>query len=363
MSLRTPSRRQILKYGAAGAAAGMTGGLAMPAIAQTRDVSFTLAWLPQGSSLYTYVAKEKGFFDGLNVSISRGFGSLPAAQSLAAKQFDYGVVLAMPLILGIAQGLPITAIATVDYDAMMGVGVLADSPIKSAADLVGKKIGAVPTSAEYPFFPVYLERSGINPDDVELVHLDNKVLERALTERQVDAIMGIGSSSMPVMLSKGLDVRWILYSSGGLQTYGQTIVSNPETIAADPGVTKAVVEGLTEAIAFTMTDPEESTELFFKAVPEMALNQNGKEFARIGLGMWQYAIAQPEAIDHAIGYGDPTIYTDMIDLVMTYNGTPEMTKPAVEDVFTNDYVGSQTLTTEQWDAVKARVSEFGKLLS
>jgi hypothetical protein len=36
------------------------------------------------------------------------------------------------------------------------------------------------------------------------VHVDNKVLERILIERQVDAIMGFGSSSLPVILSKGV---------------------------------------------------------------------------------------------------------------------------------------------------------------
>ncbi len=34
-------------------------------------------------------------------------------------------------------------------------------------------------------------------NSVELVHVDNKVLERILMQKQADAIMGFGSSSLP----------------------------------------------------------------------------------------------------------------------------------------------------------------------
>jgi len=90
---------------------------------------------------------------GLELEIARGFGSVAAAQTIAGGQFDFGIVAAPPLVLSVAKGLPLVSLATCDYDATMGVGVLADSAIKQPRDLAGKKIGAVPTSGEYPFFP------------------------------------------------------------------------------------------------------------------------------------------------------------------------------------------------------------------
>ena len=41
--------------------------------------------------------------------------------------------------------------------------------------------------------------------------------------------------------------------------------------------------------------------MFQKEVPEMALNPSSKEFARIGLGMWQHGIDRPEAHEHRLG--------------------------------------------------------------
>ena len=98
-------------------------------IAQPRTVKFTLAWLAQGSFAYVYVARAKGIMKarGIDFDIARGFGSMASAQAVAGGQFDFGIVAAPPLILSVAKGLPLIALATCDYDATMGVGVLDNS--------------------------------------------------------------------------------------------------------------------------------------------------------------------------------------------------------------------------------------------
>ena len=51
-----------------------------------RKVSFTLSWVADGSNAYAYVARELGFWDelGLDVQVSRGYGSVAAAQAVGA---------------------------------------------------------------------------------------------------------------------------------------------------------------------------------------------------------------------------------------------------------------------------------------
>ena len=337
----------------------------MPAIAEPRPVKFTLAWLAQGSSLYVYVARAKGMTKarGIDLDISRGFGSVAAAQSIAGGQFEFGIVTAPPLALSVAKGLPLIALATCDYDSTMGVGVLADSPIQKPQDLADKKIGAVPTSGEFPFFPAYAKKAGFDLGSVELVHVDNKVLERILMERQVDAIMGFGSSSLPVILSKGVPVRWMLYSSVGMRTYGQTITTQPKTLATEPALCEAMTEALLEAEAFTLTNPHESLEIFLKEIPEMALNSSSKEFARIGLGMWHNGIDHPEPREHGLGWSDAATYSEMVELVMEYLAAAGMTKPAPDALYTNRFVGKVKLTPPAWAQIHERVAEFAKYVS
>lgn len=354
------TRRGVLGGGVAVAAAGL---LPMPAIAETRQVKFTLPWLAGGAYAFVYMANAKGYMKarGIEMSIARGFGSVAAAQSIAGGQFDCGLCAAPVLTLSVAKGLPLIALATTDYDATMGVGVLADSPIQKPQDLAGKKIAQVPTSAEFPFFPAYCKKVGVDESTIESVHVDNKVLEHVLEEKQVDAITSFALTSGAVLLSKGIANRWMLYSAAGVKNHGQTIAVTKDTLANDPAFCEAMVGGLLDGIAFTLTNPDETVELFFKELPEMALNPSARDFVKLGLTMWQHSVEHPESHAHGLGWNDPQAFTEMTDLVMTYLATPEMKRPELDAVFTNRFTGKALLTEAQWAQVRARVSEYDKI--
>src|SRR5882757_5453612 len=142
------SRRGALKgmgiagLGAAGlGAAGLP--LATPAISQGAiKISFTTSWIPEGPNLFAYVARDKGFWKkvGLDVSVARGSGSGAAAQAVSAGTFDFGMAATPTVIVQAAKKLPITCIVQINYDALMGIGLLAASPIKTPKDLEGKKL-------------------------------------------------------------------------------------------------------------------------------------------------------------------------------------------------------------------------------
>jgi hypothetical protein len=154
----------------------------------------------------------------------------------------------------------------------------------------------------------------------------------------------------------------MLYSAVGIKTYGQTITTQSKMLEQDPKLCEALVDGLLEAERFTMLNPQESMEIFFKEVPEMGLNPSAKEFARIGLGMWHFCIDKAEPREKGLGWSDPAVFAEMTDLVMTYVGTPEMKRPATETLFTNRFAGKFKLSDAEWTAVRTRVAEFGKYI-
>ena len=158
-------RRALLAAGA--------GALALPQIARaqgTTNIKFTLPWLAQGATAYAYIAREMGAFQrrGIVAEVSRGFGSVAAAQTIAQGQFEFGIVGAGPLILSAARGLPLVGLGTVNYDMTMGVAGARRQPDHRPAQLAGKRIGAVPTSAEFPFWPAYARRVGVDPASVTI---------------------------------------------------------------------------------------------------------------------------------------------------------------------------------------------------
>jgi NitT/TauT family transport system substrate-binding protein len=358
-------RRNVVQRSAAVlAVSAVAPALPRPALAALHPVKFTLAWFAEGANAYVYVAHGKGLMQarGIDLQISRGFGSVAAAQAVAAGRFDFGTVAAPALILSVAKGLPLIALATCDYDSTMGVGVLYDSPIKKPQDLAGKKIGSVPTSGEFPFFPAYAKKVGLDPKSINFVYVNNQVLERILVEKQVDAITSFAQGSASVLLSRGVPSRWMLYSTAGIANDGQTIATRPQTLAADPALCAAVVDGLLEALAFTLTNPQEALALLLKEVPEMALNPSFASFAQINLGMWMHGIDRGEAHRHGLGWSDPQSYSATTDLVMKYLNSPGMVRPNAGSLYTNRFVGKINLPQPAWAQLRERVSQYDKYL-
>src|SRR6476661_6229823 len=167
------SRRRLLQTGAAGIFAWGTSN--RKAFTQSlRKVSFTLAWLPVGNSLFVNVAKRRGIFQkhGLDITISRGFGSAPAAQTIGAGKFDFGMSNVHFAILQTAKGLPITNLGVLNYDSTMGILTEANAGIKTVKDLEGKKLGITVSSGEVPFLPLFAEKSGADYAKIDRVQYD-----------------------------------------------------------------------------------------------------------------------------------------------------------------------------------------------
>ena len=201
------SRRNALKgLGAATIAAGATS-LAAPALSQgLTKVTFTTSWIPEGPNLFAYVARDKGFWKnhGLDVSVARGSGSGAAAQAVSAGTFDFGMAATPTVIIQAAKKLPITCIGQINYDALMGVGVLAGSPIRTPKDLEGKKLGASVSSGEYPFMPLYAEKAGFGRADCPQTDrfFDNMVsfpFQQWMSEEQFELMASLVRTSLERM--------------------------------------------------------------------------------------------------------------------------------------------------------------------
>ena len=358
------NRRGILA-GAGGLVLGAgLSSLSRPALAAPRPVTFTLPWLAQGNSLFIYVGRARGVFAkrGIDLKISRGFGSVAAAQAVGNGQFDFGMMLSTPLILMAAQGLPIVSVAMLDYESSMGVGVNSKSSILSVKDLAGKKIAGVPASGEYPFFPAFAKLSGLDLKSVEIVNVDVKVLERSLSDNQVDAITGVGTGQIPVLIAQKTPVRWFLYSGAGMRFYGQTIGTRQETVDKEPQLVGDMVDAMLESLAFSLRNPDEAMDIFVKEVPEMALNPSAREFLRLGLGFAHLCTYKPEPQQHGLGWSDPALCKQMVDLTVAYGGSSPLKQPSSDTLFTNRFAGHQTLTPQEWTAVGDRVAEYAKLM-
>lgn len=358
------SRREVVK--GLGIAGALGASLAMPSISRAASkVSFTTSWIPEGPNLFAYVARDKGFWKnaGLDVSVARGSGSGSAAQAVSSGTFDFGMAATPTVIIQAAKKLPITCIGQINYDALMGVGVLADSPIKKPKDLEGKKLGASVTSGEYPFLPLYADKAGFDLKKVDIVQVDGKVRERSLVAKQVDAVSAFATSTIPSLVPLGTDVRFMLFSSAGIEFYGQSLTTQPQRLAKDPALCEAFVQGAMEAIRFTMTNFDESIDIFLRANSEVAISSTGKEYSRVGLGLTNLTNLVPEVKEHGLGYADPKKVETMLDMVMKYGVGDGAVRPDGDALFTNSFVGKIKLGDKELAEAEKQAAAYRKYVN
>ena len=195
-----------------------------------------------------------------------------------------------------------------------------------------------------------------------MVQMDNRVLEQAVINKQVDAITAIGTSSIPVMLALKEPCRFLLWSKAGVTLYAGQVVTRRETLAKDKELCKAVNEALIEGLAYTLKDPAAGVDIFLKEIPEMAVTTGGKENARISQSLMHYTVISPEAQTQTIGYTDMTKAASMVDMVMEFGAPKDAKKPETADLFTNDLVPSMKLSDAEWAQVKSNVAEYATIL-
>ncbi|MBY6092858.1 ABC transporter substrate-binding protein [Maritimibacter alkaliphilus] len=353
------SRRTVLR----GAAAIGATTLAAPLLAQgLKKVKFANSWLPEGSNLPAYVALGKGYWEarGYDVEITPRV----SGEQISTGEFDIGFLNGSTLPVQRARGVDLIAIGQMDYKTTMGVGLLASSPIASPAELAGHSLGSSPRSSEYPFLPAYAKAAGLDLSQVEQVQLDSQVRETALLQGTVDAITGVGSSILSKLLPQGEKVKFMLYNDAGLdQLMGQTMVVTPAMLDKDPEMVAAIVDGMMEAIKFAALNTEEAIETFLGQVPEMALNAVAKEQLALSLGITQTMNLVPEVQENGIGFMSADKYVGMWNLAQEYvikEGTPA---PAADKLMVNDFVGKQTYTPAEWEALNARLETYKSLFA
>ncbi len=355
------TRRTILK-------AALAAPFVIPDLSRAqplRKVKFTLPWVAEGSNAVAFVAKANGYWSeaGLDVEISRGYGSVAAAQAVGSGQFEFGMGAASAGIQQAAKGLPVVSIGCLGYDATMCLAVNGDSPAHTPKDLAGKAIGGTVNSGEYPFLPAFAKAAGLDLSTCKLVTVDPNVRQRILMERQVDAICGFAISIAPIFVANNKPIRFMPYSAYGLKFYNNAVFTRLETLHAEPKLCEAMAKGMLKASLFCLQHRKDAVNLFLKQVPEAALSPNGAKTIETGLGIYNLtAIGEPSK-KVAIGQTDEADYAYMTDMVMKYLGDPGDKRPALSDLFTNQFVGDLKLTADEWAKVEADIKEYHDLFA
>lgn len=156
-----------------------------------KKLTVMLDWFVNPDHAALIVAQEKGFFAAQNLEVELQTPADPndPPKLAAAGKVNLAVSYQPQLHIHVNAGLPIKRIATLVAAPLNSLVVLKDGPVKTLADLKGRKIGYSVGGFEEALLKTLLAKAGLKLDDVTLVNV-NFSLSPALLSKQVDAVIG-----------------------------------------------------------------------------------------------------------------------------------------------------------------------------
>jgi hypothetical protein len=129
-----------------------------------------------------------------------------------------------------------------------------------------------------------------------------------------------------------------------------------ETVAQRPQVCKDFVDGLLEGLKFVYLNPEKAIDIHVDSLKEF---QGGAPATREVLFYGQEVGTSLGFVDtfkrRGLGYIDPALASITRQSVVTYMGIKDV--PPADQLYTDRFAGSVTLTPDQWTEVEARVKK------
>ncbi|MDR0843547.1 MAG: ABC transporter substrate-binding protein [Acidobacteriota bacterium] len=228
----------------------------------------TVAYVATTCEAPIHIAKIKGFFkeEGLEADIVLGDWAF-IKEGLALGRIDATQGLVMNYLKPIAEGLDAKFTAGVHHGCLH-VMAPKNSPIKTARDLKGKRIG-VPSlgSSPWVFAVRVVGDAGLNYQrDVEWKPYPTNELQLALEKGQVDAI-ALADPVAEILLREG-KVRNVVNMSTDKpysDEYCCVIVVNGKLAKQDPKTAAAITRAILKASKWVSAHPQEAAEVLVKS--------------------------------------------------------------------------------------------------
>ena len=240
-------------------------------------LAFTLAALPARSEPLTVlldwfinpdhgpliVAAKKGYFAdaGLEVKMIEPADPNDPPKLVAAGKAEIAISYQPQVHIQAAQGLPLVRIGTLVATPLNTLLVLDESPIRSIADLKGRKVGFSVGGFEDAMLRAMLAPHGLSLDDLTLINV-NFSLSPSLLSGQVDAVIGAYRNfELNQLAIEGRKGRAFYVEEEGVPPYDELVIVANRAQLGDPRL-KAFVGAVERAVQFLVNHPDEAWDLF-----------------------------------------------------------------------------------------------------
>jgi ABC-type nitrate/sulfonate/bicarbonate transport system substrate-binding protein len=250
---RHRSRRQLIKGGCCIVGALMLAncGRGSGGKPPKNSVTTQLGWLNSMEWAGVYVADKLGFFskEGIAVNFSGGGPNAPSVpQSLSGGAAKFGVGSVFAEVASAAKaGSDLIVLGAIQQRGAACIISLPSKPLTSAADLVGKRIGASNTELASATL------RGVGLPNVRVVKVGGDIAP--LLEGDVDGYIGYASNQAVELRARGMKPVVLLFEDLGMPAYGGLIVTTRATLAHDRPLVRGYLRALVKGHEMNLRDP------------------------------------------------------------------------------------------------------------
>ena len=254
----------------------LAGPVLLSAPAKAADnVTVQLDWVVRAAHAAFFVGEQKGFFakEGIDVTaIQKGSGSANTLRFVGGGDATFGFADLPTLMNGVAQGIPVTAIAAVNQRSPLAMITIKSShKLTKPSDLKGLNIGVDPAAGSaYTFLKSFLAANGMSLADIKQSTV-SPPYENYLVLGRVDAIPGYVDAEVPELEAKtggpgSLDV--LQGADYGYVAFGSGLLTSNKLIQTNPGLVRRFVKAYLESLTYVAAHPDEAVAMIVKANPE-----------------------------------------------------------------------------------------------
>ena len=239
---------------------------------------FQTDWIPSGEHAMYYGAWQKGIYaaEGLDITITRGYGSGDTVTKLAGGAFEFGVAdLGAVLTARARQNIPVKTIATIYTHSPHSLFVLKSSGITSFKGLEGKKIGITPGNSHRVYFPKVAEKSGTDPSKIVWVNMDGAAMAAQLIAKNIDAAPFYSIHyyyQNKAASAAGQEIVVLPFVKTGFSIYAASLIASDKMIAERPETVRKFLRASRKAFEWARDNSAEACKLHVQKVPEVAMD-------------------------------------------------------------------------------------------
>jgi len=301
-------------------------------------VNFALDWIVYGKHALFYPALEQGIYKkhGLEVTMTRGFGSGDTIQKVDQKAVQFGFADMGSLVLLRGKGAQVTTVGMVHHLMPHAVAFIKGGSIKVPKDLEGKSFSTPAGNAVWVLIPAFARATGFDHTKIKHIPADAAASKVSMLAGRVDAV-GIFWPEYPPLAVEakkvGKELGSFKYSDFGLDLYANGIIVHDDLVREKPDLVARFVKATYEGVYFSLKNPEKAFEMYMKRNADQDKDKAWGEWTT-GLDMFG-AVAQKAKTPLQAAWMNPEKVKKTVDVIGELYKLEKPVKP--DDLYTNKF--------------------------